>query len=258
MSHVITADIIGPIKQELESHPVYEAVSTLDDLKCFMEHHIYSVWDFMSLVKYIQSCVAPAGAPWIPGGDGQVRRFINALVLEEESDETNVPGEYTRHFEMYLQAMEEVGADTATAAAFVQAVNAQGIAVALERSDIPAPSRIFTESTFDIILNDKPHEVAAALALGREHIIPAMFRAILARAGISANDAPIFHYYLNRHVDLDEGSHAPMSLRLLNRLCDGDRQKTEESVEAAQKAVSARIRLWDGVLEALNKRRRAA
>lgn len=258
MSTVITADIIQPIKNKLECHTIYEAVSSIEDLKCFMEHHIYSVWDFMSLVKYIQSAVAPTTVPWIPVGDGQVRRFINELVLEEESDETATPGEYASHLELYLRAMTEVGADTATSVSFMQMVKAKGMSVALEQSHIPSPSRIFTESTFDFIRNDKPHEVAAALALGREHIIPAMFRAILEKAGISENDAPIFHFYLNRHIDLDEGSHAPLSLRLLNGLCAGDQEKIDESIEAAQKAVTARIKLWDGVLDTLQKRRKAA
>jgi hypothetical protein len=212
----------------------------------------------MSLVKYIQSSIAPTTVPWIPVGDGQVRRFINELVLEEESDETGTPGEYASHLELYLRAMTEVGADTATSVSFMQMVKAKGISVALEQSDIPPPSRIFTESTFNFIRNDKPHEVAAALALGREHIIPAMFRAILRKAGISENDAPIFHFYLNRHIDLDEGSHAPLSLRLLNGLCAGDQEKIDESIEAAQKAVTTRIKLWDGVLDTLQKRRKAA
>jgi hypothetical protein len=258
MSTAITADIIQPIKNKLECHPVYEAVSSVDDLKCFMQHHVYSVWDFMSLVKCVQASIAPTTVPWVPDGDGQVRRFINELVLEEECDETNVPGQYASHLELYLRAMTEVGAGTSTSIAFMRTVKEKGVSFALEQSDIPAPSRLFTQSTFGFIRNDKPHEAAAALALGREHIIPAMFRAILAKAGIPEQDAPIFHFYLNRHVDLDEGSHAPLSLRLLNALCGDDQKKIHESIDAAHKAVAARIRLWDGVLDALRKRRKAA
>ena len=251
MATEITSDIIASFKTPLENHPIYEAVSSMDDLRCFMQHHIYSVWDFMSLLKYLQSVIAPAGSPWVPHAEGDVRRFVNELVLEEESDATPVEGEFASHFELYHQAMNEVGADTAPSKAFVDSVLSQGIDQALEQSDIPAPSREFTTTTFSFIRNNKAHQVAAALALGREHIIPCMFRSILAKSGITQQDAPIFHFYLERHIHLDEGFHAPLSLKLLNSLCENDESKVEEAIETAQQAVNARLKLWDGVLESM-------
>ncbi len=252
MATQITSEIIASFKTPLENHPVYQAVNSMDELRCFMQHHIYSVWDFMSLLKYLQSVIAPAGSPWIPQGEGDVRRFVNELVLEEESDETPVPGKFASHFELYLEAMQEVGADTSAATAFVKAVQNDGINKALALIDIPAPSREFTSTTFQFIQHNKAHQVAAALALGREHIIPCMFRSILAKSGISQQDAPIFHFYLERHIHLDEGFHAPLSLKLLNSLCDNDESKVEEAIETAQQAVNARLKLWDGVLQSLS------
>lgn len=251
MAQEITSEIIESFKTRLETHPIYESVATIDDLKCFMEHHIYSVWDFMSLIKYLQSVVAPTTSPWVPLGDASVRRFINELVLEEESDETDIAGEYSSHFELYHRAMAEVGADTQPSFRFVETAGQHGIEQALALPDIPGPSRTFTTRTFQFIQENRPHEVAAALALGREHIIPGMFRSILQRIGVSDKDAPIFHFYLNRHIHLDEDFHAPLSLRLLNRLCDGDNRKIEEAVNAANVAVNARIEFWDGVYEAI-------
>lgn len=252
MANQITSDIIVSFKNELENHPIYDAVSTVEDLRCFMEHHIYSVWDFMSLIKYLQSTVAPAAYPWTPKGDGSVRRFINELVLEEESDETNKTGEYSSHFELYQKAMNEIGADTKPSNEFIGAVQEKGIDEALELPCVPPPSRAFTSTTFQFIRNNKPHQVAAALALGREHIIPCMFRSILKKTGVSDKEAPIFHFYLNRHIHLDEDFHAPLSLRLLNGLCAGDEGRVREAVEAATTAVKARLTFWDGVLAAIN------
>ena len=71
------------------------------------------------------------------------------------------------------------------------------------------------------------------------------------KIGVSEAQAPIFHYYLNRHIHLDEDFHAPLSLRLLNGLCNGDEKKVQESIDAAQQAVIARVKFWDGVLEAI-------
>ena len=258
MATEITSDIIAGFKNQLEDHPVYEAVSTIDDLQCFMEHHIYSVWDFMSLIKYLQSVVAPTTYPWTPQGQGSVRRFINELVLEEESDETNTSGEYSSHFELYQKAMSEVGADIGPSVKFISVVRAEGVNEALGLESVPSPSRGFTSTTFQFLNNNKAHQVAAALALGREHIIPCMFRSILKKTGVTEKQAPIFHFYLNRHIHLDEDFHAPLSLRLLNGLCDGDEVKIKEAVDAANQAVTARIKFWDGVLAALESRERLA
>jgi len=243
---------IESLRLRLEAHPIYAAVQTLDDLRVFMQHHIYSVWDFMSLIKYLQNEVAPARWPWTPSGDASVQRFINELVLEEETDSA-LPGHdgHTSHFMLYIAAMREIGADAETPARFVQKVAQQGIAGALASGLAPAPSATFTRTTFEFIASGKPHAVAAALALGREHVIPSMFRAFLARMAVTETQAPSFHYYLNRHIHLDEDFHAPMSLRLLAALCGDDAGKWREAEAAAEAAVKARVEFWDGVLAAL-------
>lgn len=254
----INSEIVAGFKDRLEQHPIYEAVATLADLQCFMEHHVYSVWDFMSLIKYLQSIIAPAAYPWVPRGDADVRRFINELVVEEESDETQIAGTFSSHFELYHQAMAEIGADTEPSRCFINDVAERGVEAALQGSRVPAASRRFTAKTFEFIQGGKPHQAAAALALGREHIIPCMFRAILKKTGVADTQAPIFHFYLNRHIHLDEDFHAPLSLKLLNGLCDGDETRIEEAIAAANEAVNARLEFWDGVLAAIESRRQQA
>ena len=82
---------------------------------------MYSVWDFMSLLKALQQHAAPAAVPWLPGGNGPVQRFINEIVWQEESDEVPADGgvQYLSHFEMYLAAMREVGADVSAVESFL-------------------------------------------------------------------------------------------------------------------------------------------
>jgi len=247
---------IRVLRQRLSTHPVYAAVSNIDDLTLFMQHHVYSVWDFMSLLKYLQNEFAPTGAPWLPKGDPQVRRFINDIVLEEESDEglplADGTPTYASHFELYVAAMEEVRSGSSSqVAAFVSEVASGSLHGALQRKQLPEPARVFMKRTFAFIESDKPHTVAAAFALGREHIIPEMFRALLATMKITKEQAEVFHYYLERHIHLDSDHHGPMSLRMLELLCGGDETKIAEAEAAAISAIEARIGFWDGVLQAI-------
>ena len=83
-----------------------------------------------------------------------------------------------------------------------------------------------------------------------------MFRSFLQKIGITEHEAPAFHYYLNRHVHLDEDFHAPLSLRLLNELCGEDTAKQDEAIDAAKAAITARLDFWDAVLEEIECNRK--
>jgi hypothetical protein len=106
-------------------------------------------------------------------------------------------------------------------------------------------------TTFSFLDTGQPHLVAAAFALGREHIIPSMFRELLKRAGITKDQAPIFHYSLERHIHLDEDHHGSLSILLLEELCDGRADKLKEAEQATVTAIQARLRFWDGILALL-------
>ncbi len=257
MHQIIRFEELAPLQQRLNTHPVYAAVAEIPDLRVFMSHHIYSVWDFMSLIKFLQGEVAPVKVPWTPSANPSLRYFINQLVLEEESDEAPAgpDGEprHMSHFELYCDAMREVGADPQPMLDFLKQVRQQGVNAALAAPTVPAPAREFTSTTFGIIDSGKAHCVAAALAVGREHVIPDMFRAFLANIGLRDSDAPAFHYYLNRHIHLDEDFHAPLSLRLVDALCENDDRRIEEARATARQAIEARLRFWDGVLEAIQR-----
>ena len=242
---------VEPLSEELKRHKVFTNLNTLDELCLFMEHHVFAVWDFMSLLKKLQEIYVPHGSPWIPNSNGNVVRFINEIVMEEESDQSyGSDGEtYSSHFEIYLQAMKEVGASTNLIEDFLSSVRLHGIEKALS-NDIPEPSIEFMKYTFSLIERGKGHEIAASFAIGRESIVPVMFKRILEQTNISAEQAPVFHYYLERHAHLDGEHHGPMALRLLDDLCANDEQKEAEVISEVQTSLGARITLWDGVLAA--------
>lgn len=259
MSKQFNLNVIATLLEKLNGHPVYAALRDLEDLRRFMACHVFSVWDFMSLVKYLQRELAPSEFPWQPRGNPATRRLINSLVLEEESDEDipNAAGKitaYTSHFELYCRTMREIGASPEPVLRFVRRAMQEGIDKALTSEFIPPPAQRFTRTTFEFIQNNKPHQVAAALALGREHVIPTMFRTFLSKMAISETLAPSFHYYLKRHIHLDEDFHGPLSWQLLNELCAGDDEKLHEAETAAQQAILARLRFWDEVLQIIENR----
>jgi hypothetical protein len=257
VKHLFTADAIAALHAPLHQHPLYAAVTSLDDLRLFMEHHVYSVWDFMSLLKTLQHQIAPTTTPWKPRGSPEVRFFINQIVVGEECDDglprADGTPTHASHFELYCDAMREVRADPEGAIRFADVAADRGYEAALALGVAPPAARAFMSSTFGFVGTGKPHVVAAAFALGREHIIPGMFRALLAKMRITNEQAPAFHFYLQRHIHLDEDFHAPLALRMVNELVGGDGAKLAEAEAAAVAAVEARIAFWDGVLVALKR-----
>jgi hypothetical protein len=243
---------LEPLSQKLETHSVFTNLNTLGDLRLFMEHHVFAVWDFMSLLKKLQEIYVPHGSPWIPNQNGDAVRFINEIVMEEESDKaySNDDGSYSSHFEIYIEAMKEVGASCEGINVFLNTVTRDGIKNALHCCEIPSPSKDFMEYTFELIERGKGHEIAASFAIGRESIVPLMFKRILDQTGVSSKDAPVFHYYLERHAHLDGEHHGPMALRLLDTLCSNDPNRENEVISEVEKSLTAREYLWDGVLKA--------
>lgn len=234
-------------KSELSAHPIFSEIHSLSKLQRFMETHVFAVWDFMSLTKRLQQELTCTQLPWLPPRDPQAARLINEIVLGEESDDRPVQGHYS-HFELYLDAMREVGASTVAVERFV-ALQQEGVSydVALQSVDVEPAAARFVSQTLNTALHAPGHSVAAAFLHGRESIIPQMFQRILDDWGIGIEQAPTFRYYLERHIEVDAEDHGPAAEKLLARLVDGDPQREEDMYASAIAAVENRIALWDGL-----------
>lgn len=235
-------------------HRLLSSIGTREQLRVFMEHHVYAVWDFMSLVKALQHHLAPARTPWLPAANPRHVHFINRLVLEEESDAGTGAADWsepTSHFDLYVRAMSEIGADTGPVSRFVAAAAVHGVESAMGTAPVPPPARRFMACTFEIIASDQPHVCAAALAWGRETLVAQLFEALAQQVRLTRAEAPTLYLYLDRHIHLDRDEHGPMALAMVRELCGPSSQRWVEARGAAQRALDARLGLWDGILEAL-------
>lgn len=238
---------ISELTLQLERHPLYRKLDSMNQLRVFMEHHVFAVWDFMSLLKFLQGKLAPAQWPWQPPPFPLAARFVNEIVLAEESDACPNSEGFVSHFQMYVTAMDEVGADTRLICGLINGLHHLDMSVALSNQNIPDRIRRFMKPTFDLLKREKLHEVAAAFALGRERAIPQMFKGILDQLEIERRAAPTLHYYLDRHIAVDEDSHAPLALELLDLLCDNNLGRQSEAVAAGIRSLKGRLRFWDEI-----------
>ncbi len=240
---------IRPSRDRLIDHPIYAAIDSPDALRTFMEHHVFAVWDFMTLLKSLQKSLTCTTTPWVPTPDRESRRLINEIVLAEESDEDGSGG-FASHFELYLEAMRQAGADAGPIGRFVGSIRAGvPIEAALESSGGPIAALEFVRATWGFVESESVAAVASAFTLGREELIPDLFRGIVARlADREPEKLGVFRRYLDRHVELDGDEHGPMALRMLGSVCGGDRTRWRDAHFAATVALEARLALWDGVL----------
>lgn len=238
-------------KNTLLQHSLYNKVKTIEDLRTFLECHVYAVWDFMSLLKALQARLTCTTTPWFATTNPETRYLINEIVLAEETDLT-LDGRHLSHYEMYIEAMEACGADTSKIEHFLAEIQSlQNIFVAIKKSDLHPSIKAFLDFTFRVIEEGKPHEIAAAFTFGREDLIPGMFFAILKnfQEQFPETDLSKLIYYFERHIELDADEHGPMAMTMIEELCEKDTQKWEEVKEVSILALEKRIELWNAIEE---------
>ncbi|MCA1570149.1 MAG: DUF3050 domain-containing protein [Chloroflexi bacterium] len=230
---------------QLADHRLYGWLRTRDDLRTFMEHHVFAVWDFMSLLMRLAQETTCTTAPWVPATDDDsghaVARAVNELRLAEETDE--IHGIPTSHFHLYRLAMAEVGADLRPINATVAAVTANpdaDVAGVAESVGAPPGAVRFVRHTFHVVRSLPLPSVAAAFALGREQLIPTLFSPLVNDGG----EAPLFRVYLERHIALDGDEHAGLAETIVGRVCGSSAVAWEQAVLATRQALEARARLW--------------
>jgi hypothetical protein len=244
---------IEPLRQQIVQHELYTKINTIEAIRVFMQHHVVAVWDFMSLLKSLQRELTCVSNPWLPVGSANTRYLINEIVTGEESD-VDQAGNRISHFELYLKAMEQAGANKLPIQELIASIQTgTSVEQALATSSLPDAAKRFAQHTFDLIEKNQPHILAAVFTFGREDLIPDMFLSILNKIEPGSQySIDLTKFYIERHIEVDGGHHSQLALEMTQELCGNDAQKWQEASAAVEKALASRVTLWDGALSQLN------
>ncbi len=189
-------------QDKVVSHPLYAALDNHHAIRTFLEHHVFAVWDFMSLLKSLQrnlTCVDAAVGADRPdrqpppdqrhrAGRGERRarrRFHQPLrALHERHDRGR-----RRHLG------DRPSSSTCSGRSGRCGTRSRD-------AKVPAPAAEFVRSPGDFIENAPIHSQAAAFAFGREDLIPDMFQQVV-DVNERVGSLDTFVDYLERHIEVD-------------------------------------------------------
>ena len=235
------------LKNKIYKHKLFHKNLETKHIRYFMESHIFSVWGFMSILKSLQYSLSRNSLPWVPTENTRngLTSFINEIVLSEESDYIEGIG-YVSHFEIYLEAMKEIGADNSKILKLIDCINREGSAYnVINNLDILDEVKDFIRFDLDTALSGDLPKIIGSFTLGREKVIPNMFEHIV-QSVADASATNKFTTYLNRHIDIDGDRHGPLSAKLLDKLCCSDKN-LKVAYQAGIDSLNLRLKVWDKI-----------
>ena len=161
---------LEPLKDKLRNHSLYNNIKDVEDLKIFSSTHVYAVWDFMSLLKFLQIKLTSTSLPWFPSKNTTTAKLINEIVAGEETDEDQ-NGKPMSHFEMYIDSIQEFGLNTDEILNNIISLNQlESIEEDIDKLNIKEYVKNFLKFTFSVIKRGNVHEVASVFTFGREDL----------------------------------------------------------------------------------------
>ena len=242
---------LSPLTSRIIHHPLYADIASIEHLRIFMEQHVFAVWDFMCLLKELHRHLVSTSAPWFPPKCALSAHLIGSILAEEEGD-LDEDSNYASHYDIYLRAMEKIGANT-TVIKQLHALlkNGSNLEDAISQLSIREKTKQFILTTFSFF-DQEAHEIAAAFVYGREGITTSMFSPVIKKIEAETHGKvpevlSTLMYYLKRHVQLDSEEHFPKALQMMESLMENDAKKIQEAEVAASKALNARIEFLDDI-----------
>lgn len=245
----ISSQIILETRQALAQHRLYSLIDSPARLQFFMQHHVFCVWDFMSLVKSIQLSFTGCRLPWLPPKYPRLARLMNEIVLDEETDW--IGNRPISHFELYLEAMRETCADLSSIHSLIEQIGEGHVLEwACEMAHVPKAACQFMSTTFQT-LREIPEVQAAVFFHAREAIIPPMFVEMVGNLQQRGLNCDTLLLYLERHIALDGDEHGPKAQQMLDQIFAQNPGLYPVAIQAVEKAIQARLTLWDAIAVSL-------
>ena len=239
---------LNDLKHKITTHPLFANKLEREHICKFMESHIFAVWGFMSILKSLQKMITPNNLPWIPNRNTKngLVNFVNEIILCEESDFIEGIG-YISHFEIYLLAMKNIGAESVQLDKLTSKISEKGYNEKyIDDVDASNEVKSFLRHDLDVSMNGTLPEIVGAFTLGREKVIPNMFSYILPAIKATSASKHLITY-LERHIDIDGDRHGPLSTKLLDTSCD--KKQLSLAYATAVKSLELRLLVWDKVYE---------
>lgn len=250
---------VEPLIAKINQHPLYSSITTLAQLRFFMEEHVFAVWDFMCLLKTLYQRLVCQSNIWQPPKDACSAHLIGEILVEEESDIVADADTYISHFDLYLKGMKKIGANAERIVSFIEhATINPSIQPLIQQMPLLPSTKQFVLSTFSFF-SLSTHQLAATFVFGREAITASMFTPLLDNIKLIAELTPSLDfddviYYMDRHIMLDEDEHYPKSLSMLSRLTPNNDVAWQQVLQSATQALEARLNFLDGVFRKINSK----
>ncbi len=260
---------VAPLRMWLESHKLHEALGgDVDDLRKFAEIHVWCVWVMMSMLKAFQVELATKETlPWIPSSDGRKKeklaRMVNEMALRYQYwvvDEKT--GKTTTNFEMYLQAMAQLGCDSAEITSFLSFLHksarcglpcAASMEAALRFCAMPRGVAGVLRYCFALIQSRQLHRLAASFAFVRNKssVVSALLATLDKARAEEGQDFDLYRRWLERFAGLLDHNFAPLAFQILVELCGDDEAKWREVEQTAAESLQVQRIFFDDVYNEL-------
>ncbi|CAG9319831.1 unnamed protein product [Blepharisma stoltei] len=251
---------LKPLRTDLVSAYSSIKLESLPATRVYMKNFIYQAWAVISTLKALRSKLSPSTVPWYPPEDENSVRYINEILLDEETDVAGQPQQYSSHYNLFIKAMREANGFSEPMETLVTDLR-QGMAwdkAFIKNKDqykhIISPSTFkYVENEIGIAMNGDLHQIAGFFFLGREETVPDLFSGFVKSLNEKEVNAPLFKSYIQRHIDLDGDLHAPLGEKITQRVCKEDPKMWKEVYEAGKLGITDDLNFAKGVTKMIGK-----
>ncbi len=231
--------------QMLETHKLYERVSDENALRTFVEHHVICVWSYSFLLRNIYQELVSVIHPLNSQGQKEAIRLISEIILDEEVEEQH-DGSLMSHMEVYMEAMQDLGADLGPIVTFFDMQDAGADwQDALEAAEF-SPAITEYARCIGSFFKRPLHERAAILFYEGEPYIPDQFLSKLGLLSSKHRTHRLLDYF-ERHIEGLKRPGFSAAGRLVEIFCGDSDAFNEAAEKAAECAMKARIEFWNQV-----------